>query len=1157
MVRVYLLGDLRVIADDAELTLPSSRKARALLALLALERRAHGRSELAGRLWPDVREDSARASLRTELSKLRAALGAAADCLLHPERDGGVALADDVWTDVGEVEALLAAGEPEAALDRCRPGLLAGLEDDWVHERRDELRDRCGEALAAAAAKAEAAGDLDAAVGLSQRLATLDPLAEMPHRDLIRRLAAAGDRAAALAAYDRFRERLAGELRIVPSAATRRLADEIRADQPARAGAPAVELPPVRPAGARSPLVGRSAEFAALRAAWDRARGGDRRVVAISGEPGIGKTRLAAELCALAHAGGALVLLGRCHEDRLIPYEPFAEALRRYAAASPPQQLQDEAGVHATALGVLVPDIAHRIERSEGAVGEISSARIVEALVAFLREAARARPTVLLLEDLHWAEEETALALRHLVRATEGVPLLVLVSLRSVELSEEHAITGALAEARRARALSEIALSGLDADAVASIVAVEAGAQTAARLAPAVHARTDGNPFFVEELVRDAHELASPEQLALPQSVKDLILRRLHRLRAEDLRVLEVAAVIGREFDLATVRWAAGGSEEQLVDSLDAAFGAHAIVAGADPQGYAFAHALVHESVYQRLSPARRAHLHRRVGEAIDALGASDDRTRAAALARHFSAAGEWARAFEHHMAAARGAARVGALRTGVEHCDAALHAVRAVHDIDLGDVRAAAVALQRGRLLHRAERLEPSLASLEHALAGARAGGARALELEVLIELGHVWRSVDVRRAPPALEAALALAEQLSDTDAQVRALSRNSLVQCDQLRLDRAAEDGERALVLARRSEDERLVAEALDALKLVAWQLGDMDRLAEITAQLESIQRRRGELWYLCWTLLEGAQVPIAALRWPETQKRLVEALALADEMGAHPGTALILDSLAVVDDARGAPEAAIARCVRALELLERGGSVSFVGWVEATAAHVLLRLGATSQAVERLEHGLAMAQRSGSRHETLRCTALLARALLAAGERTRALALAQRAEQLCGEIRTPPGRALLYLAAPFAATAEVLAAGGAPERGERLVAGPLRAASGPDKAWFAIPLSVAMARCLRAQGRLDAAQHAIAPAVCASQSGAFVPAWEALVELADMQAAAGNAEAAQKSRGTAHEVVATLYKTITDPELRAGLAPVLERATATSPGASAPP
>jgi DNA-binding SARP family transcriptional activator/pimeloyl-ACP methyl ester carboxylesterase len=222
MARLRLLGELRLEIDGQPVALPSSRKARLLLAVLALEPRRHGRSELAGRLWPDVLEESARASLRNALAQLRSALGRHADAVVSVDADQ-VGLADGVRTDVAEIET-----EPELALEAAGQTLLAGLDDDLVQEHRARLATRLGEVLTGAATAAEGAGDLAAAIRLSRRIVEFDPLAETAHRDLIRRLAADGDRAAALSAYERFRERLAGELRIVPSPQTRALVDGIR-----------------------------------------------------------------------------------------------------------------------------------------------------------------------------------------------------------------------------------------------------------------------------------------------------------------------------------------------------------------------------------------------------------------------------------------------------------------------------------------------------------------------------------------------------------------------------------------------------------------------------------------------------------------------------------------------------------------------------------------------------------------------------------------------------------------------------------------------------------------------------------------------------------------------------------------------------------------
>ena len=245
MLRIWLAGPLRLELEGEELSPPSSRRARLLLAVLALERGPQSREALAARLWPDVLDESARVSLRTALVRLRSAVGPDAGRFLDATRET-VALrgADLVWTDVGEIERRLEAGEVEAALELYVGELLVGLEEDWVYERRDLLAQRLADSAGRRAAELEAAGDLDAAVALTRRQADLDPLAEVAHRDLIRRLAAAGDPAAALAAYKKLAKRLREQLHTVPSAATRELAETIRSRAAAEPDETALVAPP-------------------------------------------------------------------------------------------------------------------------------------------------------------------------------------------------------------------------------------------------------------------------------------------------------------------------------------------------------------------------------------------------------------------------------------------------------------------------------------------------------------------------------------------------------------------------------------------------------------------------------------------------------------------------------------------------------------------------------------------------------------------------------------------------------------------------------------------------------------------------------------------------------------------------------------------------
>jgi DNA-binding SARP family transcriptional activator len=239
MVRFWVLGRFAIELDGAVIDPPRSRHARSLLAWLALHPGAHSRARVAARFWPEVLDSSGRASLRVALSELRASLGAAAECLIADREHVGVA-PDRVWVDALQFDGLQARGELDAALELSRGELLPELDDDWALEARDAHTAVLIDVLSRLAAEREAAGELGAAISLSRRMVALDPLSEAATRDLMRRLAAAGERGGAIAAYRRLAERLSSQLRIAPGAATRALAEELLAIQ----AAPAADADP-------------------------------------------------------------------------------------------------------------------------------------------------------------------------------------------------------------------------------------------------------------------------------------------------------------------------------------------------------------------------------------------------------------------------------------------------------------------------------------------------------------------------------------------------------------------------------------------------------------------------------------------------------------------------------------------------------------------------------------------------------------------------------------------------------------------------------------------------------------------------------------------------------------------------------------------------
>jgi DNA-binding SARP family transcriptional activator len=394
MLRIRLLGELSVEVDGRVLEHIASGRARALLAWLALHPGLHPRSRVASQFWPDILEESARASLRTTLTTLRRELGeSAAGCIVADRERVGIEDGPGLWVDVREFARLVALHRGAEALELCHGELLSDLDDDWVLEERDRHRQSVGEVLAALGAAAEEAGDLQLATRYSREEVALDPLSEDAARALIRRLARTGDRATAVASYRTLRAALRRDLGIEPSVQTRALVQEIQSEAPSSAGAaPPPALPGALTRADSGPLVGRGDALARLRQAWRQASAGDAGMVTVVGEAGVGKTRLIAAFAVEAQRGGATVLAGRCFEDRVAPYGPFAEALRQRIASSAPAS-----GWVAAELARLLPELAPAHADAEG---DPRSARyrLFEAVALVLAEAARDRPVLLVIE---------------------------------------------------------------------------------------------------------------------------------------------------------------------------------------------------------------------------------------------------------------------------------------------------------------------------------------------------------------------------------------------------------------------------------------------------------------------------------------------------------------------------------------------------------------------------------------------------------------------------------------------------------------------------------------------------------------------------------------------------------------------------------------
>jgi DNA-binding SARP family transcriptional activator/tetratricopeptide (TPR) repeat protein len=645
MLRVRILGPMRVELDGRAIEPPAKRGAWSLLAYLAIHPGPHRRGDVAARFWPDVLDSSARQSLRSAVWALRRALGPGGRLVVTTREEISLDPADGLWVDVLELEQRLAEGQLRDALAVGEGELLAGFDEEWALQARAAHRDRISEAFEALAVKADSDGHHELAVRLTRREVALDRLDEAAHRRLMTRLAAAGDRSGALSEYELLRERLRRELGIVPSAPTRALADELRHGDLETSGAR--EVPALfRPFA----LVGRDRELRALEQTWNLASSGNGGVAVITGEPGIGKTRLAVELLARVSDRGART--ASCAALDLAGAAPlglWAELIRDLVEQLEPPPAD---AAWPSDLAALSPDIEQRFGRertSRPAIApDLERARLYQAAIELLSWAARRRPLVVLIEDIHIADPPSLELGAFIGRQATRLPLLIVMTRRPLPASVP---ADALEQALRGRSAlrCELELGPLDDSALATLVR-EVGSLQDVHVAQTV-AAAEGNALLAIEHARAlARGRSEP-----PATLRAAVRTALAPLSPEPRLVAEFAAAARRELareELEALPVAAP------IDAATASLETGLLVASSGKLGYR--HALLREAVYADLPDPRRGWLHQHLAEVL--ARHEDLPGRAAEVARHLKLAGRSSEAAQHLARAAKDARSVAAL---------------------------------------------------------------------------------------------------------------------------------------------------------------------------------------------------------------------------------------------------------------------------------------------------------------------------------------------------------------------------------------------------------------------------------------------------------------------------------------------------------------
>jgi class 3 adenylate cyclase len=644
-------------------------------------------------------------------------------------------------------------------------------------------------------------------------------------------------------------------------------------------------------------FVGRRAELAALRAAFERSVAGSRQVMLVGGEPGVGKSRLAAEFAREVHAEGASVLFGRCDDGLAMPYQPFVEALSHYLHHAPPAELPNGLGRSGGELARLVPELATVVpglpspQRSDP---ETERYRLFEAMAFWLSAASADEPLVVVLDDLHWATQPTLALLRHVIRATSSAQLLVVGIYRHTEPDPAHSLADLLAGLRRTAGVQRLMLDGLDEAEVTALLEAtgHAWGGNARGLARAIQARTEGNPFFLCELVRHAAEsgafgqedAGSLHQLGIPEGVHEVVLSRLNRLSEAAHQVLAAAAVVGAEFDQAVVAVVTWLGEETVAEVLDEALAAGLIkeVIGVTLR-FRFRHQLVRASLYTSLSTARRLRLHRRVGEAIEKLHQFRLDEYLPALAYHFAQAAASGEAAPAVFYTQRAGDRALALLAHDQAAELYARALAIFDGSELADDihRRCDLLIALGKAQRQAAHPAHRQTLLEAAAVAQRVGDVDRLAAAALANTRIIGPAMEVDHERVAvLTAAL---NAIGDGDSPVRALLMANLAgELFHGKWDRRVELSEQAVTMARRLGDPVTLAHVLVPVvrslrhpSTLDRRLGLVTELTELAAQLGDANVGFSAAWHGIGAAMEAGDMTLA-------QRRLSDATRLADDL-----------------------------------------------------------------------------------------------------------------------------------------------------------------------------------------------------------------------------------------------------------------------------------
>ena len=948
LLRIHLFGQPRFELGDEPFRFVARPKTLPLLAYLLLHRNGPvTRDSLAFALWEDDSEEEARSNLRRHLHHLQNALPSTAhdDPWVIAELDSlqwnG---AKKIWLDVGEFERLIALPDQrEKAIELYAGDLLENLYDDWLFSPRDRLREAYIATLGALVLDCRSNQQFTKASAYAQRILAVDSWREDTVRQLMSVRYEMGDRSGALQVYEQFARKLGDEMSVEPMPETVALRELIlRQVAPADGAVQSSFENEPQARTAALPFVGRGVEMEQLRAAWSRTARGAGGVVFIGGEAGVGKTRLASELSILVESQGGRSILGTTAPLESSPYQAIGEALR---FALPFLAAVTVEPIWLASIAQLAPELAARrndVPSLPPLDPDREQTRMFEALAVCLSALSKTRPTVIVLEDLHWAGTATLAALEYVARRISRERLMILATYRPEEVLPGHPLANVRRRLQSNGIASHVSANALSERAVEELITCLPALRSAD---PTIVARfyhqSEGNPLFLGEVIRnyvDAGGMLAKNGDDRPQ-LRATVESRISRLSHQTQFVLQIASVLGVGFDLDLIRNLTGWEENQILDACEELLRRQLVRESGrrNDFDFVFTHHLIQTAIYDTIAAEQRKRWHRAAAHTMEEIYRDRIAKYSAIVGRHFELAAEHERAAFHYLNAARTALALFANAEASNYATLGLQLTNEGNSLrfDLLNVREAVW----DRLGER-RRQYSDLKDLETL---ARASRDASWLSEVLRKKIAYLRAVGERDAE-----ALAIQELLAQGKANQQTRWEAAALEAEATRLHNLGRSDLAVEMLKRAFPMYQAVSDFVGCLNVVSLQAAALTELGCIAEAVDCISRAQkfadtlGDAASKMRVLRCANHIAFVRDDYPQMYRIAAEALAITREVGDRENEASCLQALAtaasgmlLVKEARDNFEASIA----IFEVLDKPAGLA-VSYINSAAMEIEL-------------------------------------------------------------------------------------------------------------------------------------------------------------------------------------------------------------------------